>query len=596
MQRIRRSCAPQTRRAPRHHCRQALALVVALGACVATSAFRWSGGEKSAWAVTPKGREQLLRLLQSRPRGMSREAWREQRREAVRELGRRRDRQAVPALLQIVRTERFDVILEIAIDALGRIRDRRATGTLKRLLADPSLDGYVRDAAASALKRIAEASSSRAPPTPRPASAQASHKPAPALSPADRAKPPALGPKPATFRGLRRLRSQVPQGLIALDDRLEIGVGSASLRRDTGAAQTSATLHASCGYRRQVEKASLGYSLELGTGLDFDFADPPQKDATWNIANEGSASFEMRAYPFLSDVPRLFGQISGLADYAVSSTRLPLSADKRFHFGSSVGVALGPGYGRIFDVGPTLRLRRVLRVLRQAGLLKQRPSVAIANQIRYAWYALRNEIGSYQQLGHLLRVLHQAKLLLAPVDAATTYRLVRILDDPQLIDRYQGLLARAGVGAGRRFMQEARDRTALYAYGQARFTQQRGTTRAIVAELDFGYDFRASPDVYNIGANARYDWYFYNRAFDPLGRVSGGIRLALGNLPGAAFEDASPAVTALATMDYTRFFSRGSRISLQMEAGVENGGLSVLIGLSGSYGINRGVFNGTAAR
>ena len=100
--------------------------------------------------------DNMLNILKKRPRGSTPESWLEERREAARELGRLKDKRAVPVLLGIVAKERFDVILEIAIDALGEIGDRRAVGPLKKLLNDPSLDAYVRDAVAGALKKLGE--------------------------------------------------------------------------------------------------------------------------------------------------------------------------------------------------------------------------------------------------------------------------------------------------------------------------------------------------------------------------------------------------------------------------------------------------------
>ena len=121
-----------------------------------------SGSSHTAIAANA---DTLLQLLKKKPSGMTRETWLEQRREAVRELGKLRERRAVPILLRIVRGERFDVILERAIDALGNIRDRRAVAPLRALLGDPSVDSYVKDAARRALAKLRPRSRSPNPST-----------------------------------------------------------------------------------------------------------------------------------------------------------------------------------------------------------------------------------------------------------------------------------------------------------------------------------------------------------------------------------------------------------------------------------------------
>src|SRR5262252_3688639 len=92
-----------------------------------------------------------IALLRKRPRGMDEETWREKRRDAARELGELGDKRAVPPLLEIVQSERFDAILEIAMQSLGKLGDRRAVPPLQHVAEDPSIETYVRDTAREAL-------------------------------------------------------------------------------------------------------------------------------------------------------------------------------------------------------------------------------------------------------------------------------------------------------------------------------------------------------------------------------------------------------------------------------------------------------------
>ena len=59
-----------------------------------------------------------------------------------------------------------------------------------------------------------------------------------------------------------------------------------------------------------------------------------------------------------------------------------------------------------------------------------------------------------QQLAELAR---EANLLVQEVDAATIYRLIRILDDAQLFDRPSGMLFRLGYGYARDLLLEFRE-------------------------------------------------------------------------------------------------------------------------------------------
>jgi len=96
----------------------------------------------------------LIKLVDKKPAGMSRDEWLEERREAARKLGRLGDKKAVPVLIRVVEKEKFDVVAEIAIESLGRLGDDRAVDVLRSVVEDSSRDRYVRDAAKKALKRI----------------------------------------------------------------------------------------------------------------------------------------------------------------------------------------------------------------------------------------------------------------------------------------------------------------------------------------------------------------------------------------------------------------------------------------------------------
>ena len=528
-------------------------------------------------------REDLLQLLKSRPRGMSRDTWREQRREAARELGRFKERRAVPTLLQIIKRERFDVILEIAIDALGEIGDPRAVGPLKNLLKDPSLDAYVRDAAASAMRKL---SGDKSRPTPRQPRVS---KPDP-LPPVEDVSTPIVR---GSFAKLPALSlPELGVDTIARSTQLELVAGSGHFDYNGNAKIISTALSLRSHYFRQLERKTLGYSIDSAADVRFDLLDPPVGDATWAIGHDLQINPEVRYYPFTNDLPQLFGQLSAGVGYGLAVAAAPLSTESRVTLGATVTAAGGPGYGRIVDVGPRLRLSRIARVLEKSGVLAAEIDSAIGTKLIQTWYELRNRIGSFSRLGYTLKVLNEAHLLKEEIDAATAYRIIRILDDPQLDQRRSGLMLRLGYGYARQLLKDADDRTLAFLYATAEVQRQHGTSRALGAGMRFYYNMWGTPDTYGIDITGHYDWYLYNRAFDPLGAIGLGLDAGLNNQPGDAFEDGGIAYRVLAAASYSRFFSRGTRIVSRLRGGIQDGGAVVLVSIEAQYGIASGSFIG----
>ncbi len=540
--------------------------------------------------------DKLLQLLKARPRGMKVDTWREQRREAVRELGRLKERRAVPPLLRIIDKERFDVILEIAIDALGQIGDRRAVGPLKRLLDDPSLDAYVRDAAAGSLKKLSGRSgtttgtSGRPRPRTTPRSTTA---PTPTPTPARPAGvSSATNQATGAFAKLPELKlPELGVNVIARSTRMDLVVGAGHYRWDGRTDRSSAGFTLLSRYRRQLEAKRVGYTIDAAADFSFDLDTPPSGDSSWQIGHHLQLNPEIRFYPFSRDVPLLFGQLSGGFGYGLGVSRVPATPDKRVAFAGTLSAGGGPGYGRVVDIGPRLRMARVARVLRKAGAIEGDLDPTIGTKIIQAWYELRNRIGSYQRLGQTLRLLRKADLLAkGRLDPAVVYRLIRILDDPQLQDRFEGFMFRAGYGYARSLVKDNDDVTLAYAYATASLQHQRGTTRGLGADLRFFYNMWGTPDTYNVQLTGHYAWYLYNRAFDPLGAIEASFSAGLNNQAGAAFEGGGLAYNALLGVSYARFFSRGARMVAGLRGGMENNAAVVMFTIEGQYGIARGAF------
>ena len=412
------------------------AILIALCLCWCPVALTWTPLAHADDRV-----DRMLELLRSRPAGMNVKTWQSQRREAVRELGRVRARKAVPPLLKIVASERFDVILEFAITALGNIGDVRARPALRKLEADTSLDKFVREAASSALRRIGDGGGSMATPQPRPRKPARPPRPRPrkdkiTTPPGDRPPPqrPRRPRRPApgeAFGALPAVAGEADPEVIFRARWWDLVAGTADVRWDGQVAGTRAGLTLGSRYLMQEERSWIGFSMEAAGHLGFQLANAPGAESTWELTHALQVDPEVRFYPF-SALPLLFGQISGGAGYGLAHTSRPALEDSRLSVAGNLSVGAGPGYGRVVDAGPTLRLARISDLLGEAGLLTGAIPGAVLNRLMHAWYELRDRVGSYARLGHTLRILRQAKLLRRTPGPAVTYRLIRILEDPQL--------------------------------------------------------------------------------------------------------------------------------------------------------------------
>ena len=546
----------------------------------------------------------MLRLVERRPQQMDQQTWKAQRREAVRELGRLRTRRAVPALLAIVARERFDVVLEYAITALGEIRDPRAVGPLQRLRQDKALDAYVREAAARALRRIGASpavkpvkprdTGRRPVRPPRPPPKNGGSQPAPpdgkpAVTPPVRRAVGLTDPE-QVFGALPALGPAPPPGLLMRSISWELVAGAADVRWDSADQGTRAGLSAAGRFRLQQERQRLGLTVAAGAGLGLRVDNPGNGDAVWSMNHDLTVTPEVRLYPFGGRLSGLFGQLTASAGYGlVHASGEPATADTRLAAAGNLSVAAGPGFGRVLDAGPRLRLRRLLRVLREAGLVTMAVPRKIRAQLIHAWYALRNHQGSHARLGHTLAILTRAGLLNALSDPSTTYRLVRVLDDPQLEQRQEGPLVRLGFGYARTLIKDAPDSNNAFLYSAAEYHRQLGELHAFDGQLRFFYQTIGDPDFYGVSYAATYRYFLYSSALDPLGSISAGLSGGLSNQPGGVFAD-RVGYRFVARGAYTHHFNRGSAVTASLAAGVDTGNPLLLFNLELRWGLWRGSF------
>jgi hypothetical protein len=567
-------------------------------------------------AIADDRADTLLNLLKKRPRNKSMESWLEERREAARELGRLKEKRAVPVLLQIIGKERFDVILEIAIDALGEIKDKRAVAPLKKLLTDPSLDAYVRDAVAGALKKLGEETAVKPVPGPGPRPGPGPGPgpgpkpgPGPEPGPGETPDPPDPQTRPAVqpdekldlatrlaklaqpFGGLPPLDLKLDPDLIAFSDRWDLAAGTADVRWDKGAGQTSGAIHLASHLRRQMERKLYGYTIDGAFDLAFRAVDPVQAEASWSLDQSLEVRPEIRFYPFRSDLPLLFFQASGGVGYGLGYSSHPLYYDRRLSFGANLSIGGGPGYGRIYDIGGRIRLRRIAYLLKKSGLITTPIDKTVGDQLIHTWHHLRNRVGTFHHLGYTLDILQRAGLLgRDPVDPATVYKLIRILDDPQLDGRPNGMMFRLGYGYARTLVKDADDLDMGFLYATAEHAWQLSAIRSLESSLRFYYQMIGDPDSYGLTAQAAYTHYLYSSSYDPLGSLSASLSGGINNQPGAAFTDGGIGYQVLLGGGYTRYFTRGSRVNASLKVGLDSGSPILLFTLEASYGVAYGSF------
>jgi len=122
----------------------AMLTAAALAAVVAASSARAQSADVAA----------QIKLIESQPADVDRATWKDRRRDAARKLGQSKDRRAAPVLIKLAETETFDIIGEIAIEALGNLGDPAAVPVLQRIIADPSRDKGQKDLARKALGKL----------------------------------------------------------------------------------------------------------------------------------------------------------------------------------------------------------------------------------------------------------------------------------------------------------------------------------------------------------------------------------------------------------------------------------------------------------
>ncbi len=546
----------------------------------------------AARAEDPADVEGLISLVQTKPEGMDRAVWKEKRREAARELGRLGDTRAVPVLVEVVKTEKFDIIAEIAIEALGRLGDERAVPALREVYHDTSRDKYVREAAATAMRRIGV--------NPNAEGGKKKSGTGTGTKPRDLA----TGSTGSGVLG-DSARTDIPKGpafgddVIAASERLTFATGALALEYDTQTEITTLDGDVRATYERITEKNKIGYSWGVDAALAAGVLDEQGDDSiSQALAFAALARAEARGYA--NDEDTWFGHVTAAA--GVTATGIKTSNQvgqdiEELREGAELHFGFGLGYGRAIDVGEGLRLRRIEKVLADGRVLGRPITPDLAVRILRTWWALRGEQGAYKRLVATVAILRDAGVLLGEPDAGTTYKILAVLLDGQLDHRLSGIDVRIGLGESVRFrdgeavdagiVEEGRfESTFLIArYGlQAKSGTQELVGTAFASKRLLAEDTDPSP--WSADVEVAWRKYFYSDAFDPIGA------LEFTGAAGASDSDIDDdqdnggiGTRVLGSVGWVWIPNRASRFALAGNVRLESGEIFVGVTFEATYGL-----------
>lgn len=564
-----------------------------------------------------------IAILERRPTGMDEETWRVERREAARRLGKSRSAKAVDALIHVVETERFDAVLTIAMEALAEIGDPRAIDALQAVYADRSVDAFVRKAAAEAIRKLGG--------TPKDdARLLGTSGEIGAGTAGGALSGPQLGAMgsasvaPDEAEDVSDVRP-LPASVLARDRDLAFVLGTLDLdanvplRRPPGGARTGDPVLADAGLGVVAsyvdERRRWGFRTDgmlWGRIRNGDLTQVPAMDGsddgdTLFIGQslEGSGSIHVYfgktdAHAFAS--VGLSQRVESVRVEDIESTGVDESSLSATRFGLDVVPAAGFGWGRHLSAGADLRIDALMAVLEAENILSAKPSPAVRRELQEAIYRRANRISTFPRLAAVLGVLRKHGLLAREPGARLVHRIRSVLEDPSYLDRPLGIRIRAGflfdaaIAQKDRFLREGDHNGAPFLQLLAGVPLD--LEQQLDADLRFYYDVIGPLRGFATDAGVSYTKYLHTRYADYVGEVAAGVRGGVSRRDLDLDQDGSPDDTGIgyrgvASVAYTYAFSRGSRIGLSADIGIDSGRLVVGLGLGLRFGVVRsGVFVG----
>lgn len=316
-------------------------------------------------------------------------------------------------------------------------------------------------------------------------------------------------------------------------------------------------------WSRTLERTEAAYDVTVGLGLGlsanrFSYtldSAGTQARSSFGLDLDPSLAVEWRRYPVRN---REFFVFAGENFRDVLNYRRSIT-DDRNDFVNSVfsETRVGAGWGRILEVGASTRLRKLIRHLEARGALAAPVPPEVGDEILAHWYALRDEVGTYPQLGWTVRILQRHGLLSRPLDLEETYAALSILQDAQLVSRTRGFRADASfefqelaTQFGGTNVDTRKDHFETLSVSMSgRYDTLFGTDDTLTAGLVLHIAPKWQENPFSwlaVVGRAEFDHFFYSRHEDLTGWITAGTQLGIATawgdyIPG--IDPAPPGVT-----------------------------------------------------
>ncbi len=548
-----------------------------------------------------------IQLIEKQPDGVDRATWKERRREAARKLAASGDRRAVPTMIRLAEGESFDIIGEIAIEALGGLGDPSAIPALERIAADSSRDRAQRELARKALTRLgakpAPGPAGPAPGPTGPAPGPAGPGPTPVLDrtagadPVDvRATPaPAGGGLGDALRGGGDRASALDDApawdddVLGAGESLTLAAGAASLAWDTLRHRRSFDLDAEAHYARRLDREKTAWAMHGDADVLAGVLDPDGRASSRIAIVDVAGGGEFRAYTAAGVYGVGAAALAARLQYTAIVRDDPAEPDTRDgRVAIDLGVAIGGGYGRLLDAGARMRAQRLATVLERARALGRPIDDALARRLQAAWWATRRDRTGYRQLTTTVAILREAGVLLGEPDAGTTYELLEVLRDPSFDARPSGVDVQLLIGESYllrddRYLdgQPTPDGRFEMLLVRARAARQLGLASDAMASLDARYRITGDPTPWQAQAAGRWRRFAHGDHGELLGTLDVGAALLVSDDDS---DDTELGARLLGEVGWTWQLNRASGLRVAGRAAIESGEFFVGATLGASYG------------
>jgi hypothetical protein len=552
--------------------------------------------------------DEKIALLRSRPTGMDEAEWKKKRREVAAELGDIRSKEATDALIEIVETERYDAVLSIAIQGLGKQGDVRAIEPLQKIHADRSIDTFVREEARAAIVALGG--------TPRDDARLVGG----ATTGGSVGEAVLEGPQLGTMgeasvaedAGADPTKDDkpLPKNLRARERSFGFAVASLDLDVNTLASQQPVLADAGLGaYALYVdERHRWGWRVDSLLSARVANGDVTSLPAMPGGDNGDTLLFH-QDLEAAGDVHVYFGKTDfhafvGLGfSERVTTIRVEDTGNlggnesnlSGTRFALDIVPAAGLGWGRLLNGGSDLMVDAIVNALEQENILSRPLDDDARRAIRDAVYRRSNAFSAWPRLQAALAVLETRGYLARRPGPRLVHRIRSIVEDPSYFDRPKGILARAGFLYGVPIVQDDFFRREGDATGApfVRFDAgfQIDRERQILADTRFWYDVVGNRG-FTTDSGVRYTRFIHTKWHDYAGQWSAGVRGGASGrtFPDLEMNDISPRIgyRAIAMAGYAYGFQRGSEISVAANAGVDSGAFVLGAGVGVRIGIARG--------